>query len=135
MKRCLSEMGAHDGPKYALWRIEESFRINKHTLRMRPIYHFKPERIQAHIALCYLSFALLRQLVYRVTLAQTPMSVPEVLDALTSVQATIFVHKRTKDKYRVPSAMSQAARKIYRALGITRPPSSALCPRIFALSG
>ena len=34
--------------RYArLWKIEESFRINKHNLQMRPIFHYKPERIQA----------------------------------------------------------------------------------------
>jgi transposase len=49
-----------------LWVIEESFRINKHNLKMRPIYHFKPERIKAHVAICYITFALMRQLEYRV---------------------------------------------------------------------
>ena len=29
-----------------LWKIEESFRLNKHTLSMRPIFHFKTERIR-----------------------------------------------------------------------------------------
>ena len=36
-----------------LWVIEESFRINKHTLEMRPIYHHVPRRIKAHILLSY----------------------------------------------------------------------------------
>jgi transposase len=43
-----------------LWIIEESFRINKHTLEMRPIFHFKPRRIRAHILLCYVAFAVAR---------------------------------------------------------------------------
>jgi transposase len=43
-----------------LWIIEESFKINKSTLEMRPIYHFKPDRIKAHILICYLAFALSR---------------------------------------------------------------------------
>lgn len=38
-----------------LWVIEESFRTIKHSLSVRPIYHFKPERIQAHIGICYLA--------------------------------------------------------------------------------
>ncbi len=45
--------------RYArLWKIEESFRLNKHTLSMRPIFHFKT-RIHAHIAICYMAFAVL----------------------------------------------------------------------------
>lgn len=103
-----------------LWVIEESFRINKHTLQMRPIYHFKPERIKAHIALCYLSFALLRQLELRVKLAQCQMSPQQILDALMETQASIYVHKRTQDRYRIPGAMSVRARKVYRAFGVCR---------------
>ena len=44
--------------RYArLWVIEESFRINKHTLEMRPIFHWAPPRIHAHIAICYMTFS------------------------------------------------------------------------------
>ena len=40
-----------------LWRIEEAFRFNKHDLKMRPVYHWKPDRIKSHILICYLAFA------------------------------------------------------------------------------
>lgn len=53
-----------------LWKIEESFRINKNTLSMRPIFHFKTERIHAHIALCYMAFAILRHMEYVVGLTK-----------------------------------------------------------------
>lgn len=101
--------------RYAcLWVIEESFRINKHTLAMRPIFHFKPERIHAHIAICYMTFSVLRHLQYRVNLTQK-ISINSILDELLNVQASIHVHKRTKDKYRVPGYLTHNARKIYKA--------------------
>lgn len=106
--------------RYArLWVIEESFRINKHTLTMRPIYHFKPERIQAHIAMCYMTFATLRHLQYRANLT-TKVSVEYIVDELMAVQTSIYVHKKTGDKYRVPGVFSQAAGKIYKCFGLTR---------------
>ena len=61
-----------------LWIIEESFRTIKHGLAVRPIYHRKPERIQAHIGLCYLAFALIRHAQQRVKLAQQAMSVEQL---------------------------------------------------------
>ena len=48
-----------------LWQIEESFRVNKHDLKMRPIFHWKPERVRAHIAICFLAYAMAKQAVYR----------------------------------------------------------------------
>jgi transposase len=106
--------------RYArLWVIEESFRINKHTLEMRPIFHWVPPRIHAHIAICYMNFSVLKHLQYRVNLTQK-ISVNEILDELLNVQASIYVHKKTKDKYRVPGHFSNEARKIYKTFGITR---------------
>lgn len=103
-----------------LWVIEESFRIQKHTLKMRPIYHFKEERVKAHVALCYMSFALMRHLEYRVKIAQKKMSPQDILNALASVQASILRHIKTGDRYRLPSSLNQKARMIYQAFGIKR---------------
>lgn len=103
-----------------LWVIEESFRTLKHSLAVRPIYHFKPERIQAHIGLCYLAFALTRHAQQRIKLAQQAMSVERIRSALHGVQASVLEHKRTHAKYRMPSAFGHDAARIYKAFGLTR---------------
>lgn len=106
--------------KYAnLWKIEESFRINKHTLKMRPIFHWKPDRIHSHIAICYMTFSVLRHLQYRVNLTQK-ISVDRIIETLNDVQASIYRHKRTGDRYRVPGFFSNNARKIYKTFDIPR---------------
>jgi transposase len=106
--------------RYArLWVIEESFRVNKHTLQMRPIFHWKPQRIHSHIAICYMTFSVLRHLQYRVNLTQK-ISIDNILEALMSVQSSIHVHKRTKDRYRVPGYFTNDARKIYKTYGLER---------------
>ena len=106
--------------RYAkLWVIEESFRVNKHTLEMRPIYHWAPSRIHSHIAICYMTFSVLRHLQYRINLTQK-ISIETILDELMNVEASIYIHKRTKDRYRVPGTYSNNARKIYKTLGLER---------------
>ena len=106
--------------RYAsLWRIEESFRINKHTLKMRPIFHWKPGRIKAHIAICYMTFATLRNLQYQVELRQK-VSVETIIDELLNVQSSIHIHKTTKDLYRLPGKFSNVAKKIYKAFDVER---------------
>ena len=106
--------------RYArLWIIEESFRINKHLLKIRPIFHWKPKRIHAHIAMCYMTFAILRHLQYRVALTQK-ISPEVIIEELLQVQSSIHIHKRTKDLYRVPGNFSNIARKIYKTFDIIR---------------
>lgn len=43
-----------------LWRIEKSFRMSKHDLRARPIYHHKRESIDAHINIVFAALAITR---------------------------------------------------------------------------
>lgn len=45
-----------------LTEVEDAFRTAKHDLGMRPIYHHKTDRTQAHILVCFLSLAMWRTL-------------------------------------------------------------------------
>lgn len=104
----------------SLWHIEAAFRLSKHDLKMRPIYHWTSERIQAHCVICFLTFALARNLEYRVSIQQQAMSFAKIQEALIAVQASILTDVRTKKLYRIPSKSSMSAKKIYAAIGLTR---------------
>jgi transposase len=45
-----------------LTQAEDAFRISKSDLSLRPVYHQKTERVEAHILVCFLSLALWRTL-------------------------------------------------------------------------
>jgi transposase len=45
-----------------LTEVEDTFRTEKHDLGMRPIYHQKQDRTQAHILVCFLALAMWRTL-------------------------------------------------------------------------
>ena len=40
--------------------IERGFRTLKSELELRPVYHRKPDRIRAHVLLCWLALLLIR---------------------------------------------------------------------------
>ncbi len=48
------------GAYHQLWRIEQSFRMSKHDLQARPIYHRKRESIDAHLAVVFAALAVTR---------------------------------------------------------------------------
>jgi transposase len=39
-----------------LWVIERAYRITKGTLEMRPMFHFTPKRIEAHVCICFVAY-------------------------------------------------------------------------------
>jgi transposase len=46
------------GAYHRLWRIEQSFRMSKHDLAARPIYHHKRESIEAHLTTVFAALAV-----------------------------------------------------------------------------
>ena len=101
-----------------LWQVEETFRISKHDLRIRPIYHWTARRIKAHIAICFIALCCARYLNYRLAIQKKPMSTERIRRALNSVQLSILEDIETKNLYGIPSVIKQDAKLIYDAMGL-----------------
>lgn len=43
---------------HQLYKIEQAFRISKHDLKTRPIFHFKEEPIKLHLLICFMALAV-----------------------------------------------------------------------------
>lgn len=50
------------GAYHQLWHIEHSFRMSKHDLAARPIYHRKRESIDAHLAVVFAALAVAQRI-------------------------------------------------------------------------
>lgn len=103
-----------------LWTVEEAFRISKHDLKMRPIFHWKMERIEAHIAICFIAYALLRHVQCRLRRAGIRHSVDVIRSELARVEFNILRDTKTGRRYRIPSNFSDNARRIYATFGHRR---------------
>jgi len=101
-----------------LWQIEDCFRVSKHDLRMRPIFHWTPKRVRAHILICFLALVCIRCLAYRVRLRFEPMSPARIVRTLNSVQASILRDTSTQRRYVLPSRISEDARKLYTTMAL-----------------
>jgi transposase len=70
-----------------LTQAEAAFRIQKDQLRVRPIWHQRPDRVQAHILVCFLAFVLWKSLEMwqqRAGLGNSPRTVLEELARIQS---------------------------------------------------
>jgi len=101
-----------------LWQVEESFRITKHDLKIRPIYHWKPSRVKAHLAISFMAYALVRYLEHRVRLQYKKLSPEKIRQILLSVQTSILYDTSTDRKFAMPSRVSDDARKIYKLMEV-----------------
>jgi transposase len=105
---------------HGLWRIEEAFRVSKHDLKMRPIFHWTPERIRAHVSMCFLALALARQAVYRYSVQQMPISFEQMRNELLHAQVSVVRDLTTSKYYAIPSQVTLNQEKIYQVFGLRR---------------
>jgi len=103
-----------------LWNVEAAFRVTKHDLKVRPVYHWKPRRIAAHIAICFAAYSLVKNLEYRVRLQYKKLSIEKIRQLLMKVQTSILFDSQKRIRYGLPSKMKRNARKIYNVLDIKR---------------
>lgn len=97
-----------------LWQVEYAFRVTKHDLKVRPVFHWKPTRVKAHIAISFAAFTLVMHMEYRVKLQYHKMSPEKIRQTLVAVQTSILFDRKRKVRYGFPSSMSQDAKKLYR---------------------
>jgi len=101
-----------------LYQVEESFRITKHDLKIRPVFHYKPERVKAHIAICYASYMLVRHLEHIVRVRYKKLSIEQIRKALAGVQTSVILDKSKKIRFSVPSCVSPEAKRIYSLMDV-----------------
>ena len=101
-----------------LWEVENAFRVTKHDLKVRPVFHWKPERVRAHLIISFVAYTLVKHLEYRVKLQYVKMSPEKIRQVLLRVQTSILYSKQKNIRYALPSKSSQEAKKIYKILEV-----------------
>ena len=103
----------------SLWEIEECFRISKHDLRFRPVFHWTKPRIEAHVAICFMALACARSLQHQLKAQGHCYSVQTLIRELGSVQTSIIRDTKSDTRYAIPSSVSEIAHIIYKRCGKT----------------
>ena len=92
----------------------------KSDLKIRPVYHWKPSRVKAHLAISFAALFLVRHLEYRVKVQYKKLSPKKIKELLLSVQHSTLVDKTRKIKYAIPSKTNVDINKLYRIMGLKK---------------
>jgi transposase len=106
-----------------LTEVEDAFRTEKHDLGMRPIYHRKQDRTQAHILVCFLSLAMwrtLQQWMKASGLGTAPRKLIEEMREVRSLDVLLPARDKTL-RLRVVSAPPKELKVLLQRLKIQLP--------------
>jgi len=105
---------------HSLWKIEESFRIMKSTLEVRPVFHWTEKRIKGHFVICFLAFLLEATLEAKLKDLEeaSPENIREAINSLNFAQVEI-----DSKRYYIKTTGTGLSNKILRKLKISPPKS------------
>jgi len=68
-----------------LWVVERAYRVTKGTLEMRPIFHFTPKRIEAHVCICFVAYKVYKELERTLKINNINLSVDNVISIAKTI--------------------------------------------------
>ena len=107
-----------------LTEAEAAFRIHKDQLNLRPIWHQRAERVQAHIFVCFLAFVLWKSLEMwqsRAGLGNSPRTVLEELARIQSNDVVLPTASHGQIRLRCVTQPDAAQAALLDRLGIVLP--------------
>jgi transposase len=88
----------------------------KHTIEVRPVYHWTVKRIRGHLVVCFLSFLIMRML--EETLKRD-VSCEKIKESLKSITLTEF--SIDGKEYYLKNRMDKIAKELFKALKVKEP--------------
>ena len=95
-----------------LWHVEQTFRMAKSDLAMRPIFHRTEDAVRSHLLLCVIALATQKHLEQR-----TGLSLRRIRDALMDVTDITLADMATGREFIKQSPLSEDAELILKKTG------------------
>lgn len=130
---------SEEDPKI-LWKIymqlsqaEKAFRMSKSDLGMRPIFHQKEHRVQAHIFICFLALAMYKSLELWMAskgLGNSPAKLLEEFKNIRSMDVVLPVEDRNPIRLRVVGKPDEHVQILLHRLDIKIPNRPKIVPNV-----
>jgi len=95
-----------------LWMIEKAFRVAKTDLKIRPVFHYKKRRIEAHICLNFVAYKVYKELERQLKEKKSDLSPEKIIDIVQSIYEIEVTTPNSKDKIKKTILLTEEHRQI-----------------------
>jgi len=81
-----------------LWNVEKTFRISKTDLRIRPIFHYRQRRIEAHICIAFAACKIYKELERQLKNMSSELSSEKVINILKTIFGITLILPESKKR-------------------------------------
>jgi len=99
-----------------LWVIERAYRVTKGTLELRPMFHFTPKRIEAHVCICFVAYKVYKELERILKSTGLNLSVDKVLNiakTITTIKIKLPASGQTITKTMLITAKHKSISRLF----------------------
>ena len=113
-----TKLPAKEVPEHygGLWVVERACRVTKGTLEMRPVFHFTPKRIEAHVCICFVAYKVYKELERILKISGINLSVDKVLNiakTITTLKIKLPTSGETITKTMLLTKKHQSIEKLF----------------------
>lgn len=98
---------------HELYKIEQAFRVSKHDLKTRPIFHYKRDPIQLHTLICFMALVVAKHIEL-----QTKLSIKEFIYLCKKVTDARMLDKINNKQLTIRAKISPELQKIIAKLNL-----------------
>ena len=99
---------------HELYKIEQAFRISKHDLQTRPIYHYKADPIKLHLLICFIALVASKNIELK-----TGLSIARFIQETKKITDARLLNKITNKEASIRVNISKEVKEILRKLLLT----------------
>lgn len=92
-----------------LWKIEKAFRITKNEIKVRPVFHYKQHRIEAHISIAFVVYKELERQLSEKGSKLSPQKAIEIAKGIYTVEMQL---KSSGKKLRKTLYLNESQQKL-----------------------
>lgn len=99
-----------------LWHIEKAFRISKTDLKVRPIHHYLSRRIEAHLCVAFMAYAVMKDLELLLHKNRSSISLKRACELTHNMYQVIITLPASRQQRTITLALSQEQKLLLAAL-------------------
>ena len=100
-----------------LWKIEKAFRITKNEIKVRPVFHYKQRRIEAHISIAFVAYKVYKELERQLLEKESTLSPQKAIEIAKGIYTVEIQLKSSGKKLRKTLLLNQSQRKLAKMFG------------------
>lgn len=100
-----------------LWKIEKAFRITKNEIKVRPIFHYKQRRIEAHISIAFVAYKVYKELERQLSEKGSKLSPQRAIEIAKGIYTIEMQLKTSGKKLRKTLFLNESQQKLAKMFG------------------